>query len=61
MSHPTLLLADDHRDTGNLLRGLLQDEFDVLAVVEDGIALVNAAERLSPRSCTGTPSPGSSW
>ena len=48
MSHPTLLLADDHRDTGNLLRGLLQDEFDVLAVVEDGIALVNAAERLSP-------------
>ena len=41
MSHPTLLLADDHEDTGNLLRCLLQEEFDV-------IALVNAAERLSP-------------
>lgn len=48
MSHPTLLLADDHEDTGNLLRCLLQEEFDVIALVQDGIALVNAAERLSP-------------
>ena len=48
MSHPTLLLADDHKETGNLLRGLLQDEFDVVAVVQDGVSLVRAAERLSP-------------
>ena len=31
-----------------MLRGLLQDEFDVVALVQDGIALVSAAERLSP-------------
>ena len=48
MSHPTLLLAEDHEETGKLLRGLLQDEFDVLALVQDGVALVDAAERLSP-------------
>ena len=48
MPPPTLLLADDHRETGNLLRGLLQDEFDVVALVQDGVALVSAAERLSP-------------
>jgi DNA-binding NarL/FixJ family response regulator len=48
MSQPTLLLADDHKETGNLLRGLLQEEFDVLALVQDGVALVRAAERLSP-------------
>jgi len=48
MSQPTLLLADDHKETGNLLRGLLQEEFDVLALVQDGVALVKAAERLSP-------------
>jgi DNA-binding NarL/FixJ family response regulator len=45
---PRLLLADDHRGTGDLLRELLQPEFDVIAVVHDGRALVGAAERLSP-------------
>jgi DNA-binding NarL/FixJ family response regulator len=48
MSQPRLLLADDHRETAELLRGLLQPEFDVVAQVEDGLALVSAAERLSP-------------
>ena len=48
MSHPRLLLADDHRETAELLRGLLQPEFDVIAQVQDGLALVSAAERLSP-------------
>jgi DNA-binding NarL/FixJ family response regulator len=48
MSQPRLLLADDHRETAELLRGLLQAEFDVIAQVQDGYALVSAVERLSP-------------
>ena len=48
MDRPRLLLADDHPETGRLLRGLLQPEFDVIAEVRDGRALVGAAERLSP-------------
>lgn len=48
MSQPRLLLADDHRETADLLRGLLQPEFEVIAQVEDGLALVDAAEGLSP-------------
>jgi DNA-binding NarL/FixJ family response regulator len=48
MYHPRLLLADDHADTAALLRGLLQPEFEVVAEVHDGLALVLAAEQLSP-------------
>jgi DNA-binding NarL/FixJ family response regulator len=48
MTHPRLLLAEDHADTAELLVGLLQPEFDVIAHVQDGLALVSAAERLSP-------------
>jgi DNA-binding NarL/FixJ family response regulator len=48
MPHPRLLLADDHLETAELLRGLLQPEFDVIAQVQDGYALINAVERLSP-------------
>lgn len=45
---PTVLLADDHTDTAEQLRRLLQPFFDVVAVVEDGRALVRAAVQLSP-------------
>ena len=48
MSQPRLLLADDHLETAELLRGLLQPEFDVVAQVQDGYALLSAFERLSP-------------
>ena len=48
MPQPRLLLADDHAETAELLRGLLQADFDVIAQVEDGLALVAAAEGLSP-------------
>jgi DNA-binding NarL/FixJ family response regulator len=48
MYHARLLLADDHADTAALLRGLLQPEFEVVAEVHDGLALVLAAEQLSP-------------
>ena len=48
MNRPRLLLADDHAETRELLRSLLQPEFDVIADVEDGSALVSAAEQLLP-------------
>ena len=45
---PRLLLADDHAETAALVRALLEPEFDVVAQVGDGAALVAAAERLLP-------------
>ena len=48
MNLPRLLLADDHTETRNLLRSLLEPEFNVVEDVTDGLALVVAASRLSP-------------
>jgi DNA-binding NarL/FixJ family response regulator len=48
MSRPRLVLADDHPETRALLRGLLEAEFDVVGLVEDGPALVRAAALLTP-------------
>ena len=48
MYRPRVLLAEDHAETADQLRKLLGAEFDVIASVEDGSALVDAAERLSP-------------
>jgi DNA-binding NarL/FixJ family response regulator len=48
MYRPRVLLAEDHADTAERLRKLLRAEFDVIASVEDGGALVDAAKRLSP-------------
>ena len=45
---PSVLLADDHKGTGEQLRELLQPHFDVVALVEDGRALMDAVARLSP-------------
>ena len=43
-----MLLADDHLQTAEQLRALLQRHFDVVALVADGRALVRAAAQLSP-------------
>jgi DNA-binding NarL/FixJ family response regulator len=48
MYRPRVLLAEDHAETAARLRKLLGVEFDVIASVEDGCALVDATERLSP-------------
>ena len=48
MYRPRVLLAEDHAQTAERLRKLLRAGFDVIACVEDGDALVDAAERLSP-------------
>jgi DNA-binding NarL/FixJ family response regulator len=48
MDRARVLLADDHADTMALLLGLLDAEFDVIASVTCGNALVSAAEALAP-------------
>jgi DNA-binding NarL/FixJ family response regulator len=48
MNLPRLVLADDHADTRTQLALLLQEDFDVVASVGDGQALVKAVELLSP-------------
>jgi DNA-binding NarL/FixJ family response regulator len=44
----TVLLADDHRIVAEGLRRLLEAEFDLVGIVEDGNALVDAAQALAP-------------
>ena len=48
MSRPKLLLADDHTMFSQGLQSLLEDEFDLVGAVGDGVALVEAATRLKP-------------
>lgn len=48
MSLPRLLLADDHRIVVDGLRSILAPEFELVGIVEDGRALVEAATRLEP-------------
>jgi DNA-binding NarL/FixJ family response regulator len=48
MSKTTVLLADDHKIVLEGLKGLLEDEFDIVGAVEDGRELVEQAQRLRP-------------
>jgi len=48
MKRPRILLADDHRIVAEGLRSLLEPEFELVAIVEDGRALLDAADRLKP-------------
>ena len=45
---PRVLLADDHLLVAEALKSLLAPEFDLVSVVEDGRALVEAARTLRP-------------
>jgi DNA-binding NarL/FixJ family response regulator len=45
---PRVLLADDHRLVAEGLKGLLMAEFEVVGLVEDGYALIEAAKQLRP-------------
>ena len=45
---PRVLLADDHRMVAEGLKSLLSTEFELVGVVEDGRALVEAAQKLRP-------------
>lgn len=48
MSKTRVLLADDHKIVVEGLRSLLQSEFDLVGTAQDGLELVNEAERLQP-------------
>lgn len=48
MKRATIILADDHPNVAEQIRHLLDDAFEVLAVVSHGEALVKAAARLQP-------------
>jgi DNA-binding NarL/FixJ family response regulator len=48
MSKTKVLLADDHTIVAEGLRSLLEDEFDLVGVVNDGRALLEAARNLNP-------------
>jgi len=48
MIRARLLLADDHRIVMEGLKTLLEPEFDLVGMVEDGRALLEAAEKLRP-------------
>jgi len=48
MKRPRVLLADDHRLVAEGLKSLLADEFELVDIVEDGLALVAAAKKLRP-------------
>jgi DNA-binding NarL/FixJ family response regulator len=45
---PRVLLADDHRIVAEGLKNLLAADFDVIGMIEDGRALIDAANRLNP-------------
>ena len=48
MQRYRLIVADDHAETRAGLCRLLESEFDVVAAVEDGQALVESADDLAP-------------
>jgi DNA-binding NarL/FixJ family response regulator len=48
MSRPRVLLADDHRMIAEALKSLLEQEFELVGVVEDGRQLVETARHLRP-------------
>ncbi len=45
---PRVLIADDHRVVAQGLKSLLEDEFELVGVVADGEAMVEAAKALRP-------------
>lgn len=48
MKRLRVLLADDHQIVAEGLRNLLESEFEIAGIVEDGRALIKAAEKLLP-------------
>jgi DNA-binding NarL/FixJ family response regulator len=48
MTKPRILLADDHLEMLGVLRTILDELGDVVGMVTDGQALVEAAQRLEP-------------
>jgi DNA-binding NarL/FixJ family response regulator len=48
MTRARILIADDHRIFAEGLRSLLEDDYEVVGIVEDGDALIEAVAELKP-------------
>ncbi len=48
MTRPRVLLADDHTIVTEGLKSILEPEFELVGTVEDGRAMLLAAEELQP-------------
>jgi DNA-binding NarL/FixJ family response regulator len=48
MFNPKIIVADDHKIVAEGIVALLEGSFDVVAVVNDGIALIDAARKFYP-------------
>jgi DNA-binding NarL/FixJ family response regulator len=48
VNRPRIILADDHRIVVEGLRSLLQSEFDLVGTAENGVDLVELAQRMNP-------------
>jgi DNA-binding NarL/FixJ family response regulator len=48
LKRPTILLADDYVAFHDIVRSLLEPEFEVIGAVENGLTLIDAAIRLTP-------------
>ena len=48
MKKPRILIADDHRMVAEGLRVLLEPDYQLVGIVEDGRALLEAADKLMP-------------
>jgi DNA-binding NarL/FixJ family response regulator len=48
MMRPTILIADDHKMFAQGLAGLLEDEFELVGMVDNGQALIDEVDRLEP-------------
>ncbi len=48
MNRPRLLIAEDHPDTQDVLRELLEPDHDIVGLVSDGQAALDAAAKLDP-------------
>ena len=51
MNRPRILLADDHQEMRDRIRRHLELEFEVVAAVENGRTLLEAAAELNPDIC----------
>lgn len=51
MARARILLADDHKAMRERVVHLLEDEFEILEVFEDGLTIVKAALSLKPDLC----------
>ncbi|HXQ73705.1 MAG TPA: response regulator transcription factor [Pyrinomonadaceae bacterium] len=51
MAGARILVADDHEEVRNLIVELLTRQFEVLAAVGDGLAFLEAVDRLQPDVC----------